>query len=56
MNHLILLAAGSSRRFGGNKLLAPLNGNPLYTWGLSALKEVCRTRGDCTLTVVSRYP
>ena len=56
MNHLILLAAGSSRRFGGNKLLAPLNGNPLYTWGLSALNEVCRTRGDCTLTVVSRYP
>ena len=56
MNHLILLAAGSSRRFGGNKLLAPLNGNPLYTWGLSALNEVCRTRGDCTLTVVSCYP
>lgn len=56
MNHLILLAAGSSRRFGGNKLLAPLNGSSLYTWGLSALNEVCRTRGDCTLTVVSRYP
>ncbi len=56
MNHLILLAAGSSRRFGGNKLLAPLNGKPLYTWGLSALNKVCRTRGDCTLTVVSRYP
>lgn len=56
MNHMILLAAGSSRRFGGNKLLAPLNGKPLYTWGLSALNEVCRTRKDCTLTVVSRYP
>ncbi len=56
MNHLILLAAGSSRRFGGNKLLAPLNGKPLYAWGLSALNEVCRTRGDCTLTVVSCYP
>lgn len=56
MNHLILLAAGSSRRFGGNKLLAPLNGKPLYTWGLSALNEVCRAREDCTLTVVSRYP
>lgn len=56
MNHLILLAAGSSRRFGGNKLLAPLKGKPLYTWGLSALNKVCRTRGDCTLTVVSRYP
>lgn len=56
MNHMVLLAAGSSRRFGGNKLLAPLNGKPLYTWGLSALNEVCRTRKDCTLTVVSRYP
>ena len=56
MNHMILLAAGSSRRFGGNKLLAPLNGKPLYTWGLSALNEVCRTRKDCTPTVVSRYP
>ena len=29
MNHLILLAAGFSRRFGGNKLLAPLKGKPL---------------------------
>lgn len=56
MNHLILLAAGSSRRFGGNKLLAPLNGKPLYAWGLSALYDVCQERGDCTLTVVSRYP
>ena len=55
MNHLILLAAGSSRRFGGNKLLAPLNEKPLYTWGLSALNKVCRAREDCTLTVVSRY-
>ena len=33
MNHLILLAAGSSRRFGGNKLLAPLNGNPCIPGG-----------------------
>ena len=56
MNHLILLAAGASRRFGGNKLLAPLNGKPLYAWGLSALNDVCQKRGDCTLTVVSRYP
>ena len=56
MNHLILLAAGSSRRFGSNKLLAPLHGRPLYAWGLSALHDVCEKRGDCTLTVVSRYP
>lgn len=56
MNHLILLAAGSSRRFGSNKLLAPLNGKPLFSWGLAALNEACKERGDCTLTVVSRYP
>lgn len=56
MNHLILLAAGSSRRFGGNKLLVPFHGNPLFAWGLAALNEVCREREDCTLTVVSRYP
>ena len=56
MNHLILLAAGASRRFGGNKLLAPLNGKPLFSWGLAALNEVCQEREDCTLTVVSRYP
>ena len=56
MNHLVLLAAGASRRFGGNKLLVPFHGKPLFAWGLSALNEVCRARGDCTLTVVSRYP
>ena len=56
MNHLILLAAGSSHRFGGNKLLVSFHGKPLFAWGLSALNEVCRARGDCTLTVVSRYP
>lgn len=56
MNHLILLAAGSSRRFGGNKLLVSFHGKPLFAWGLEALNEVCRAREDCTLTVVSRYP
>lgn len=56
MNHLILLAAGASRRFGGNKLLVSFHGKPLFTWGLAALNDVCQKRGDCTLTVVSRYP
>ena len=28
--HLILLAAGNSRRFGGNKLLSLFNGKPMY--------------------------
>ncbi len=30
--HLILLAAGNSRRFGGNKLVSFLNGKPLYQY------------------------
>lgn len=33
----ILLAAGSSRRFGGQKLLAPWRGRPLYEHALEAL-------------------
>jgi molybdenum cofactor cytidylyltransferase len=33
----ILLAAGSSRRFGGQKLLAPWRGRPLYEHALDAL-------------------
>jgi len=33
----ILLAAGSSRRFGGRKLLAPWRGRPLYEHALEAL-------------------
>jgi CTP:molybdopterin cytidylyltransferase MocA len=33
----ILLAAGSSRRFGGDKLLAPWRGRPLFEHALEAL-------------------
>ena len=33
----ILLAAGSSRRFGGRKLLVPWRGRPLYEHALEAL-------------------
>lgn len=36
---LIYLAAGNSRRFGENKLLAELDGRPLYRYGLDALKQ-----------------
>lgn len=36
---LIYLAAGNSRRFGENKLLAELDGRPLYRYGLDALKK-----------------
>ena len=55
MTHLLYLAAGSSRRFGENKLLYPLGGKPLYRHGLDTLRSVVRARRDCTLTVVSRY-
>jgi len=33
----LLLAAGHSRRFGGDKLLAPLHGRPVIAWSASAL-------------------
>ena len=53
--HIIYLAAGSSRRFGSNKLLWEYEGRPLYRHGLDRLIEMSSDRGDCTLTVVSRY-
>ena len=34
---LILLTSGSSRRFGGNKLLHPLSGKELFRYGLDSL-------------------
>lgn len=55
MKHILFLASGNSRRFGENKLLKALSGKPLYRHGLDTLAELMRERGDCTLTVVSRY-
>ncbi|MGM9537969.1 MAG: NTP transferase domain-containing protein [Candidatus Onthomonas sp.] len=55
MTQLILLAAGLSRRFGGNKLLADWHGKPLYTYSLLALAALTARRPDCRLTVVTRY-
>ena len=54
--HLIYLAAGSGRRFGGNKLLYPLEGRPLFSYGLETLRRAMELRPQCDLTVVSRYP
>ena len=54
--HLILLAAGSARRFGENKLLRPLNGKPLYAHGLATLLAAARERPNAGVTVVSRTP
>ncbi len=49
------LASGSSRRFGSNKLLHEVDGQPMYLWGLEMLQALVHARKDCTLTVVSRY-
>lgn len=54
--HLILLAAGSARRFGSNKLLRPLNGKPLYAHGLAALLAAAKMCPAADVTVVSRTP
>ena len=53
--HILFLASGKSSRFGSNKLLYPLWGKPLFSWGLEALMEAARRRPDCTLRVVSQY-
>lgn len=55
MIQVILLAAGFSRRFGGNKLLATWEHKPLYLHTLLALDRLVRERGDCRLTVVTQY-
>ena len=54
--HLIYLAAGSGRRFGGNKLLYPLEERPLFSYGLETLRRAAQLRPQCEVTVVSRYP
>ena len=41
---LILLADGYSRRFGQNKLLYPVNGKPMYSYGLDTLKKAAWKR------------
>jgi molybdenum cofactor cytidylyltransferase len=44
----LLLASGASRRFGSNKLLAPLDGRPVVRWSAEALAGVV----DATFVVV----
>lgn len=56
MTHIIYLAAGASRRFGADKLLALCNGKPLFAHGLETLAAVCAARGDADLTVVTNTP
>ena len=57
---LIYMASGFSRRFGGNKLLAPLAGTPLYRHGFDHLQDAARRietslSCSCRLYVVSQY-
>lgn len=51
-----MLAAGSARRFGSNKLLCPVEGKPLYAHGLAALLAAAKMRPAADVTVVSRTP
>lgn len=43
---LIMLAAGNSRRFGGNKLLYEIDGNPMYRYILERLIAVAGAVGQ----------
>lgn len=54
--NLILLAAGYSRRFGDRKLLAEINGTPLYRFSLDKKRKLSEKLGDSTILVVTSYP
>lgn len=56
MIHLIYLAAGASRRFGADKLLADYGGQPLFLHGLRTLAAACAGRADTRLLVVTNTP
>ena len=54
MVDLILLAAGASRRFGGDKLLATFEGRPLYEYAFEAAKQA-QNQG-ARILLVARHP
>ena len=54
--NLILLAAGYSRRFSGRKLLAEVNGRPLYLITLEKLEFLCKKYENWKIIVVTSYP
>ncbi len=58
---MIYMASGFGKRFGSNKLLASLEGRPLYAYGLAALAEgavILEKRSGivCEVITVSQYP
>ena len=54
--NLILLAAGYARRFGAQKLLAPVDGMPMYLVTLQKLEEIKKHQDDCRIYVVTAEP
>lgn len=58
---MVMLAAGNSRRFGGNKLLYEVDGTPMYVHALEQLIRVKKEREeqqketDLKITVVTQY-
>lgn len=58
---MIMLAAGNSRRFGGNKLLYEIDGMPMYERILRELQAAQGLLGKkfpeivCSLTIVTQY-
>lgn len=51
----ILLAAGNSVRFGGNKLLYPLDGKKMYRYVLELLYQMMQDGDFENIVVVSQY-
>ena len=54
-HHIFYMAAGNSRRFGGNKLLFLYEGKRLFEYGLETVRAVADSRPDCDLIVVTQY-
>lgn len=55
MIHMIMLAAGESRRFGSNKLLCNFEGKQLYRHVFDKLLKLNGNRDDLSLCVVTQY-
>lgn len=53
---LVLLAAGQARRFGGGKLSASLDGQPLVLHAVSALQEMAFSAGRFAVTSAQTPP